>query len=85
MDMRQRVAMRRLVDVTMEQIRVGAVQPADAAQALHGAGVPFKVIGRVVDQAVQERSAALRRGVSSAITQDKHRARAPVSLSLSAA
>ena len=81
MDMRQRVAMRRLVDVTMDQVRLGAVQPAEAAQALQGAGVPFNVIGRVVGQAMQARAVAVPRETPHAAQP----ARATMSLGWSAA
>ncbi len=52
MDVRRRVGMRRLVDVTLEQLASGALAPAAAAKALYGAGVPFDVIGRVTGGAM---------------------------------
>ena len=51
MDNRRRIAMRRLVDETIRQINAGTVRPDQAARALHGAGVPFSVIGRVIANA----------------------------------
>lgn len=49
MEMRQRPGMRRLVGVTLEQLQDGVLEPSHGARALHGAGVPFSVIGRVLD------------------------------------
>jgi len=47
MDARQRIGMRRIVQVTIEQIARGTLQPDMAARALYRVGVPFNVIGRV--------------------------------------
>ena len=55
MDGRQRVGMRRLVNVTLEQMAGGALAPHEAARLLHAAGVPLNVIGRIAASAVAPR------------------------------
>lgn len=52
MDVRRRVGMRRMVNVTLEQLASGALAPEVAAKALYAAGVPFNVIGRLTSTAL---------------------------------
>lgn len=47
MEARQRNRMRRLVQVTLDQIASGTLASDRAARALYAAGVPFNVIGRI--------------------------------------
>lgn len=52
MDERRRIGMRRMINVTMEQLTNGSLPPAVAARALYAAGVPFNVICRVTATAL---------------------------------
>lgn len=68
MDARQRIGMRRMVQVTLEQIAAGTLSSETAARALYRAGVPFNVIGRVTAMPLMSGAAAAAREAAGAMS-----------------